>query len=251
MLVLNEFAEEFDVKYSDMECDLTLKPYALLNFLQDIASKNAEELGFGYSNLYKNNLAWFLIKYHMEFENYPIGKYDLKIKTEPRGFNKLFAYRDFDITSNGEILGRVTSTWSIVDIDSRNLIPIAQVIENNPYMVVHQKRDDDMNYIKIPQLSNVDAEKSFEVRYNDLDVNGHANNGNYIIWAFETLNFDFRKNNKIKILDMMFKKEAVCGEVVTSQVEFLENNVTLHHLINPAGEDLCLIRCQWQNFLND
>jgi len=86
-----DYKQNFVVKYSDMNHDLGLKPYALLNFLQDIASENAEELGFGYTFMSQNNLAWFLIKYRMEFENYPIGVYDLTIKTEPRGYNKLFA----------------------------------------------------------------------------------------------------------------------------------------------------------------
>ena len=59
---------------------------------------------------------------------------------------------------------------------------------------------------RITAITNPILEKEFEVRYNDLDVNGHANNGNYIVWAFEPLSFEFRSEYKLKTLDMLFKK---------------------------------------------
>ncbi|MBQ7287695.1 MAG: hypothetical protein IJW73_08055 [Candidatus Gastranaerophilales bacterium] len=55
--------ESYPISYSQMDCNLALKPFVLMNFLQDIASKSAENLGFGYSYISQNNLAWFLIKY--------------------------------------------------------------------------------------------------------------------------------------------------------------------------------------------
>ena len=61
----------YPIPYSCMNCDLTLKPYSLLNYLQDIASESAQQLGFGYTYMSQNNYAWFLIKYRMEFSDYP------------------------------------------------------------------------------------------------------------------------------------------------------------------------------------
>ena len=43
------FVKNIEVKYSEMDYNLTLKPSALLNYLQDFASENAESLNFGYS----------------------------------------------------------------------------------------------------------------------------------------------------------------------------------------------------------
>ena len=47
------FEETVKVRYSELDCAMTLKPTALLQFLQDLASDNAEALGFGYSFLLK------------------------------------------------------------------------------------------------------------------------------------------------------------------------------------------------------
>ena len=43
------FEENVKIRYSEMDYDLVLKPSALLQFMHDLASDNAEKLGFGYS----------------------------------------------------------------------------------------------------------------------------------------------------------------------------------------------------------
>lgn len=241
----NILTDNIKIKYSEMDHNLALKPFALLNFLQDIASESAENLGFGYSFISKNNYAWFLIKYRMEFIEYPVSVYDLTIKTQPRGFNKLFAYREFEILENDKLLGRVFSVWTIVDINTRNSVPIANAISNNEYMIPYIKKEDDLAFTKIKTISNASLSKEFEVRYNDLDVNGHANNGNYIVWAFEPLSLEFKTSHKIKTLDMVFKKEVKYAEKIVVKVEFIDEKTTVHIIKNMNGDEICLIQCNW------
>ena len=49
------YKERVKVRYSEMDFGLALKPSAVLNFFQDMASENAENLGFGYSYIIKKN----------------------------------------------------------------------------------------------------------------------------------------------------------------------------------------------------
>ena len=112
-------------------------------------------------------------------------------------------------------------------------------------MPPYEKKEDDLSFEKIKPPTKIDAEKEFEVRYNDIDVNKHANNGNYIIWAFEPLSFEFKSTHKIKTLDMIYKKEIKLGEKLISQVE-IKDDTTIHLLKNSeTKEDLCLIQCRW------
>ncbi len=241
------FEETVKIRYSEMDCDLVLKPSAMLQFLQDLASDNAEALDFGYSYIIKHNLAWFLLKYRLEFEDYPEGIYDLTIKTEPRGFNKIFAYRDFQILHNHKQIGRAASTWALVDLNAKNMANASEVLSSNPYMTQHEKRDDDLNYGKIRLPESFEIEKVFEIRFDDLDVNKHVNNANYIVWAFEPLSFDFRRSKKLKVLDMVFKKEITYGSKVLSKLN-INGNITTHVLENAeTGEELCLVCAEWVN----
>ena len=239
------FEEDVKIRYSEMDYDLVLKPSALLQFLQDLASENAESLGFGYSYIIKNNLAWFLLKYRIEFTDYPKGLYKIHIKTEPRGYNKLFAFRDFEILNNNNVIGRATTSWALVDLDTKSMANVSEMMKGNRYMAPHEKRETDLIYEKVRSPQRIDREKVFEIRFDDLDVNRHVNNTNYIVWAFETLDFEFRKEMILKTLDIVFKKEIQYGQNVLSQAE-ISDNKTVHSIKNAAtGEDLCLISAEW------
>ncbi|MBE7705159.1 MAG: hypothetical protein E7Z90_05025 [Cyanobacteria bacterium SIG29] len=237
--------ENINLKYSELDHNLALKPYSLLNFLQDIASENAEKFGFGYSFVSSRNYAWFLIKYTMHFENYPTNIQNLILKTQPRGYNKLFAYRDFELYDNDILLGRISSVWTMVDLETRNPVLISNVISDNCYMQPFTKREDDLTFARLKSIQDFQFTKDFEVRYNDIDVNGHANNGNYIIWAFEPLSLDFKTTHKIKTLDMMFKKEIKYGEKIVVEVSFLDDKTTAHTIKNMCGDEICLVQCTW------
>lgn len=240
------FEESIKVRYSEMDYKLALKPSVLLNFFQDMASENAENLGFGYSYISKKNLAWFLLKYRIEFEKYPVGLYNLTLKTQPRGYNKIFAFRDFELWSEDVRLARAASSWSLVDTVTGKPANIGAALEYNPDMPQYQKRNGDLTFTKIFAPEKVDIESVFAVRYEDIDVNCHANNCNYIIWALEPLGFDFRSSHYLKTLDIIFKKEIKSGKGVRSQIQLIDEFHTLHVLKNSdTGEELCLINAVW------
>ena len=237
--------ERINVRYSDIDFNQSLKPFSLLNFFQDIASDNAERLGFGYSYIYPKNLMWVLLKYRIEFSRYPEGIHDFTLRTIPRGYNRLFAYRNFELDCGDEVIAKASSLWSLVDFKNKTLVNIGDVIDN-PYFGKFVPDENDLSFRKIPPLTSVDCEKEFEVRYNDIDVNRHANNGNYIIWALEPLSYDFRAKYKLKTIDMIFKKEAKLGEKMISQVQLLDETTTIHSLKHSeTGEDLCALCCKW------
>lgn len=241
------FEETVKIRYSEMDCYSVLKPSALLQFLQDLASDNAESLNFGYSYIIKHNLAWFLLKYRIEFDEYPEGIYDLTIKTEPRGYNKLFAFRDFILLHKGKIIGKAASTWTLVDLNTKTMANVSNILLSNPYMKLYEKREGDLSYGKIKIPDKFDIEKIFEIRYDDLDVNKHVNNANYIVWALEPLDFNYRRDHRLKNIDMMFKKEIKYGAKVKSQIK-INKNETIHLLQNSeTNEELCLVKAEWVN----
>ncbi len=244
-MIKNGYEREIELKYSEIDYDKSLKPFSLLNYFQDVASDNAEELGFGYSFITPKNLMWVLLKYRIEFNKYPVDIPYVTVKTEPRGYNRMFAYRDFEMYAGKELLGRAFSMWSLVDIDSLAIANVEKALQN-PNFSKFEAREDDLSFEKIQPMEKVELQKEFEVRYNDLDVNRHANNGNYIVWAFEPLSFEFKSKYKPKTIDLFYKKEIKYGEKLISQVQFTNEKTTLHYLQHAqTGDDLCLIQCNW------
>lgn len=241
-----EWSKTYPIKYYEMDFNRTLKPSALMNFLQDMATINAEMLGFGYSFTYPKNYGWFLIKYHMEFDDYPQDLEEIVIKTEARGISKILAFRDFEIwtADNKKRLGRVISNWMMIDFATKSILPLAKIVD---FMPAFEKRETDLEFSKILPPNRINFEKNFEIRYDDIDVNQHVNNANYIVWAFETLPFEFKSNHKIKSLDIVYKKEISYGNNIISQIELdKENNISIHILKNATtSEDLCYICANW------
>lgn len=235
---------EFNIRYSEMDYHKVLKPSAMLNFLQDLATFAADAGGFGYDAIVAHNLGWFLLKYHMEFNDYPKNVENLLLKTEARGYNKLFALRDFEIynAENKNLIGRVISQWALVNMDDKSMVSPADIFT---FMFKMQKREDDLSFEKIHPLERIDYAEEFKVRYDDIDVNQHVNNMNYIVWAFEALPKDFKDKYKIKTLDMLYKKEIQYGNTVLSEVQ-IDDNVAKISVKNKSNdEELCLVKAQF------
>lgn len=244
-MVQGIFEEDIKVRYSDLDYNMALKPSALLLFLQDLASDNADSLDFGYKFVRKHNLAWYLLKYRIEFDNYPENIYKLHFKTEPRGYNKIFAFRDFQVLNGNRVIGRAASTWAMVDLENKSMANVSELLKDCPYMRPFEKRDNDLVYGKVKPPERIDNEQVFDIRYDDLDVNRHVNNANYISWAFEPLGFDFRMKYKPKIIDIVFKKEITYGSKVLVQTQ-IDDNKTVSILKNfETNDDLCLISTEW------
>lgn len=235
--------KRYDIRFYELNTNLELKESQFLLFLQDAATENAEINGFGPTFTINNNLGWFLLKYRIELTQYPNNYPYIEIETEPRGASKCFAMREFTIFNpNNEIIGKINSTWALIDMETKTMLPVLKVAEGFP---AYEKKEDDLvfNKVKVPDV--FEYEKSFNVRFDDLDVNHHANNSNFIAWALEALPYDFRKNNSIQTLDIQFKKDIAINETVVSKA-IIENSDTIHLLLNKStNEELCLLKASW------
>lgn len=237
------FTQDYQVRYSEMDYKKALKPSALFNFLQDVATNAANKGHFGYYEVTERNLAWFLLKYHMEFSNYPVDIKDLFIKTEARGYNKLFAHRDFELyNENKELVGRVLSYWSLVNVNDRSMLAPQTVFSQFEKV---EKREDDMSFKKVHEPERIDYTEEFKIRFDDIDVNQHVNNANYIVWAFETLPKEFKDTHKIKTLDMVFKKEIKFGNTVVSEAQIDDNLAKIVVKNKNTNDELCALNVEF------
>lgn len=237
------FKNEYQVRYSEMDYKKALKPSALFNFLQDVATNAADKVHYGYHEVKERNLAWFLLKYHMEFEIYPVDVEDLFVKTEARGYNKLFVQRDFELyNKNNDLLGKVLSYWSLISLDERAMLAPQSVF---PQFEKVEKREDDMSFKKVHEPERIDYKEEFKIRFDDIDVNQHVNNANYIVWAFETLPKEFKDAHKIKTLDMVFKKEIKFGNTVVSEAQIDDNIAKIVVKNKNTNDELCAVNVEF------
>ena len=233
----------YPISMAEYDLQYRLKPAALLNLLQDMGARNIYGTPFGNQELNAQNLGWFLVRYRIEFDNYPKELSEMSLKTENRGTFKQTAYRTFEAYSpDGKRILRALSSWLMVDLDSKSLINIEQKF---PDITKFKKRDDDLTLRKLKTITEWNKEKTFHVRYEDLDTNGHVNNTIYISWAMEALDFEFLNFHNIKNIDIYFKHEVRYGDDIISLANVQDNYS--EHLIKIAdsGEEVCLIRIEY------
>jgi len=238
------FTKEYEVKYYEQNLKGDFKESALLNILQDIATLSAESLGFGPTFVFSNNYAWVVLKYHIEIYKPLTNLHKIILKTEPRGVSKLYAFRDFEIFSHdNELLGKAISTWALIDMNTRRMLPTSKTL---PMMQTFEKRDNDLDYINIEKLENPTYTKEFDVRFDDIDINKHANNSNYLVWALETIPQDYRIANNIESIDIKFRKEISLGGKIQSEAIINENKNSTHVIKDAqTGEELAQALINW------
>jgi len=198
--------EKFKVRISDIGFDGNIKVSSLFNYMQEVATNHANNIGIGKDDLMKNQTFWVLSRLKIDIINYPKFGEELKVVTWPKGTNKLFALRDFEIYGeDGTLVANATSAWLIVDLLSMK--------PQRPAVFADSVKKIAMDAIKeVPGKikPQSDWERSHEKRvgYSDLDINHHVNNAKYVEWIFDCMDKDFFKTNRVKSLQVNFLSES-------------------------------------------
>lgn len=195
-MVLRKLEKEYHVHVYETGPDGKLNLYSLFNYFQDIASEHAVKLGYGRDDLLEHNNFWVLSRIYAETGELPAWGDRVKVTTWPRGVDKLFALRDYDVRDcEGKLLCSATSSWLIIDKTSRKI--------KRPDNILSSFKAESEFLNPLPRNANkldpVDGESvitsRFRVRVSDLDINLHTNNVRYLKWVIDTLSPGFIINN--------------------------------------------------------
>ena len=101
----------------------------------------------------------------------------------------------------------------------------------------------------VEKVEKVTNEKQFQIRYSDIDSNGHVNNVKYAELALEAVPEDIIKNYTLSRIKIIFEKETKYGDVVTILTEVREevdNEIKTVHLIKSKdGIELTKLEMNW------
>lgn len=220
---------------------------AICNFFQDIAGNHATVLNLGIGQLNRDSKTWVLSRLKVEVQSYPVSGDTVKVETWPSGVDGLFAMRCFRLwTPEGNLLVRAVSAWVIIDLKSRRPVRIpAQVAKlGRPEESVLAM--DLRASLNEPKATGHD--KTFRVRWGDMDVNRHVNNVRYIEWGLEALPHEFLEMNELESFEIQFKAECAHEDMVTSVAGEIDSGIYAHGIKkDPDGEILALMETRWKS----
>ncbi len=229
------------------ECDKNskLRLVTLMNIFQDIADEQAAILGLGLDFCLQHGMAWVGSNYHLQIFRMPKLHEEIILTTWPAVEKKLGAIRDFSVSdSQGNEIIRASSQWILIDVTKKRPISLR---DNLPqYKVVNDRvMNEDFNS-RLSDVARDDYRMSFNVRFDDIDINNHVNNAVYPLWASEAVSSDFRQNKEISEIEIAFKKEGLYGETV-EVITQINGNETLHRIsAQTDGRELSRVRILWK-----
>lgn len=248
---LRTFEKNYRIHVYETGPDGKLALPSLFDYLQDIASDHAVRLGYGRDDLLKLNQFWVLSRICAETAEMPEWGKTVTVKTWPRGVDKLFALRDFEVhDTEGRLIAAASSSWLIIDRKTRRIQRPDNTLSNF-------KPDPDLknalprNAQKI-ELARVETRNVsfFKVRLSDLDINLHTNNTRYLKWVIDTLTPEFIMNNIPVFTEINYLAESRFNEeIVISMYETGDKNRETSYSVTrqPDDAELCRVRIFWRN----
>src|SRR4030042_473304 len=170
------------------------------------------------------------------------------MKTGLAGMGRLFALRRFSIAgSKGDILGTAKSAWVVLDLKSRRPQMIEPIFQHLRHLFDHLPSAEEPEKLSGPVQSKM--EKSYTVRYSDIDMHHHVNNIKYIEWILDSYPFEIHRKYHIHTFEINFLAESSDGDEISIHTEPHGDSppAFLHSVFRKNdGRELCRARTGWR-----
>ena len=239
--VLPVWESEHEIRSFDVDPNCMARLPVFCRFMQEAAYNHAEHLGVGHTHLSPQGITWVLARMRLEVERLPRWGETVHVRTWPSGRDRLFYYRDFEITAEGgELVLRASTAWFVIDYAKRERV-IPDWWSTAEYPFSPKVLDAKLSRLKAGVCSEGAA---LVVNHGDLDQNGHVSNIRYIEWMLNNLPLEFHQNHALQALEVNYLAEAVYGHAI----EVCEHPAAgggIDHAIRAEGADLCRARSVW------
>jgi len=235
--------ESFEVKSYNVDFQQNLKPSALMQFFQEVASSHAEKLGGGYNALIERGLFWALSRLNVVITRMPQWGETILIETWPCGTEGLFFRRDFIIYDKDEkVVIRGVSGWLLVAV--QNLRPQRPSQLGIDLPLNKSKKALALFPDRITtQTSKVAFRKT--VAYNEIDQNFHVNNTRYLDWATDCFEMSQYQEHKLSGFSLEFLSETHWGDEIELRIGSLGAKTDIEAIELSSGTTLFKAFLNW------
>jgi acyl-ACP thioesterase len=240
--------DEYSISFYEVDTKNEVFLPALWSFMQETAWHHADHLRVGYSDLMEQNSFWVLSRLSIQMEKYPRWGDRIRVKTWLAGMSRLFALRQFLIADSDEkMMGTAKSAWLVLDLKSRRPQKIEPMFKHIRHLFADLPPSEEPG--KIPAAAHPKMERSYTVRYSDIDMHHHVNNTKYLEWILNSYPFEMNQANQVQSFEINFLGESAHGDGIAIYTETLKETppAFLHNIIREGdGLELCRARARWK-----
>ena len=199
------YTEKFTITHTAVDPFHRLKLSQLLALCQEVAGSHFAILNSGRESLEEKGLFWAVIRTRVEILRLPGPGETITVRTWPMPTTRVAYPRAAEaLDEEGNVLFRTLSLWVLMDIHSR-----VMVLPGKSGVTVEGRVQGD-EIAPPASLAPKDLENRMQrqVRYTELDVNGHMNNTRYLDWAEDLLPSRFHREHPAKEFTICYLTEA-------------------------------------------
>lgn len=212
MLTQDIWEETFALRFGAIDRSDRLTADAAFGFFQEAAISHAERLGVGRAAMAGRGQGWVLSRITVFMERRPRWGETITVRSWPRGGERLFALRDYDIRdASGAPLVRGRSSWLILDLEKRRPLRPQAVMDNLPLNPGLDALPGGGGGLEARDGLIRAGER--RALYSDIDYNGHVNNVRYIQWIQDIAAPGMLEQAAQIRLDINYLNEVLPGEV--------------------------------------
>ncbi|KAG5035757.1 hypothetical protein AAZX31_04G180000 [Glycine max] len=225
------FRQIFVIRSYEIGPDKTATMETIMNFLQETALNHVTSSGIGGEGfgatreMSLRKLIWVVTRIQVQVQRYNKWGDEIEVDTWVDAAGKNGMRRDWIIRDHytKEIITRATSTWVIMNRQTRRLSKIPEEVKqellpfylNNRLAVPTEEADSE----KIDKLTDETAQRirsGLAPRWNDMDANQHVNNVKYIGWILESVPIEVLEHYNMTSMTLEFRRECTQSNLLES-----------------------------------
>ena len=210
----------YDIYGTMTDCYGDLKLSALLYLAQDAAGEHCKELALDWDAMAQKQMFWAVIRHRVQITRLPKEGEKIRVQTWPMPTTRVaFPRSTVAYDENGRELFRAISIWVIMDRNTRGMILPAK----SGILVPGVSFGNELPAPRSLAPQGLSSGENRQVRYMDLDKNGHMNNTRYLDWVADLLPSKFYGAHQPKELVICYNQEALEGQEIHLQWELNGN----------------------------
>ncbi|KAJ9543403.1 hypothetical protein OSB04_023110 [Centaurea solstitialis] len=200
--------------------------------INEVGGNHAQSVGFstdGFATtttMRKLHLIWVTSRMHIEIYRYPAWSDVVEIETWCQSEGRIGTRRDWIMKDHatGEVIGRATSKWVMMNEDTRRLQKVNDDVRDE-YLVFCPKtprlafpEENSSSLKKIVKLEDPAEYSTLGLvpRRADLDMNKHVNNVTYIGWVLESIPQEVIDTHELQTITLDYRRECQHDDIVDS-----------------------------------
>ena len=203
------YEKNYQLRVSDFDQSDSLRPSAILDMFQSVASEHAAKLNIGYDELLQKDSVWVLLRMRYDvLKNVGFGVENVVVKTWPQVAGRVDYDRDYCIESlDGERYVKASSKWCVINMQTRRITTGSAVypLEEHYGEVIYPEG---LKKLPIFELDGADVFDGY-AGHSCLDHNGHVNNVKYNDFILDALKLE--RGEVIKSFEINYVNEMQVG----------------------------------------